>query len=75
MLAHKDEYFHQNPPNLGENLFAWQVPPSSSMTSLIKKKKPAVTGKDVAVYWYKTRKNYDYYKDAKVLHAHAGNIP
>ena len=26
MLAHKNEYYYQNPSNIGENLFAWVMP-------------------------------------------------
>ena len=106
MLAHKDEYYHQNPMHIGENLFAWPMPagnivqkfcptqeessPDISRKSSvfgstspggnaatnrrkIKDRTPAVSGKDVAVYWYKTRQYYDYTKDPSVLHAQAGS--
>lgn len=76
MLAHKGEFYHQNPAALGENLFAWVSPvaQSPSPVSLIIKKKPDVSGKDVAVYWYKSRRYYDYEKNARVLHAHGAQF-
>ena len=107
MLAHKDEFYYQNPVNLGENLFAWPMPGGGtaryrysgactdqdenlpwasrkSSTSLggnapsngrkIIDHALAVSGKNVADYWYKTRQYYDYTKDPNVLHAHAGII-
>ena len=69
LLAHKDEFYYQNPPDLGENLFAW-LPPiaQNSINLLIKKKKPDVSGEDAAAYWYKSHVNYDYDKDRNVLH-------
>ena len=95
MLAHKDEYYYQNPSNVGENLFAWVMPggaasnmkysgihsddsspfggrKSSSSISKSYNSSNALSGKNVADYWYKTRQYYDYTKDPNVLHAHAG---
>ena len=74
MLAHKEEFFYQNPENLGESLFAWVPPiaPSMNISTHGKKKKPDVSGKDAAVYWYKSHIYYDYTKEPSVLHAHAG---
>ena len=103
MLAQKDEFYYQNPVDLGENLFAWPMPaggqrfcpnqsPSSpsyigrsstfgstprnsnctNITGRSRDNTQAVSGKDVAIYWYKTRQYYDYTKDPTVLHAHAG---
>ena len=69
-MAHKDEFYYQNPPDLGENLFAW-LPLGNAQNSvnvLMKKKKPDVSGEDAAGYWYKSRVNYDYDKDPKDLH-------
>ena len=97
MLAHKDEYYYQNPSNVGENLFAWVMPggaasnmkysgihsddsspfggrKSSSSISKSYNSSNALSGKNVADYWYKTRQYYDYTKDPNVLHAHAGNF-
>ena len=97
MLAHKDEYYYQNPSNVGENLFAWVMPGGGasgmkysgmhaddyspfggrkSSSSLMKTHdtSSALSGKNVADYWYKTRQYYDYTKDPNVLHAHAGNV-
>lgn len=74
LLAHKNEFYYQNPPDLGENLFAWCPPiAQSSVNLLVKKKKPDVSGEDAALYWYKSHANYDYEKEPGVLHAHAGN--
>ena len=98
MLAHKDEFYYQNPQNIGENLFGWPMPGGGtsrlhysgmqadqdgyspfgtrkSSASLEKHTDStnAVSGKNVADYWYKTRKYYDYTKDPRVLHAYAGN--
>ena len=74
MLAHKEEFFYQNPENLGESLFAWVPPiaPSMNISTHGKKKKPDVSGKDAAVYWYKSHIYYDYTKEPSILHAHAG---
>ena len=71
MLAHKDEFYYQNPPDLGENLFAWLPQMGQNSVNLLidlKKKKPDVSGEDATVYWYKSNVNYDYEKDPKVLH-------
>lgn len=71
LLAHKDEFYYQNPPDLGENLFAWLPPMAQNSVNLLidlKKKKPDVSGEDATVYWYKSHVNYDYEKDPKVLH-------
>ena len=96
MLAHKDEFYYQNPQNIGENLFAWSMPgggnagvrysgaptddyspfggrKSSSTLGRSKDNANAVSGKNVADYWYRTRQYYDYTKHPSVLHAHAGN--
>ena len=74
MLAHKEEFFYQNPANLGENLFVWIPPIGHSLLPQGKKKKPDVSGEDASVYWYKTHIHYDYSKEPNVQHAHAGNI-
>jgi hypothetical protein len=75
-LAHKDEFFYQNPPEFGENLFAWLPLIAQQPVNLVslKKKKPDVSGKDVSVYWYKSHQHYNYDKKPGVLHAHAGEI-
>ena len=56
--------------SLGENLFAWPIPvlPEGSLAKAC----PDIRGRDVAVYWYKTMRNYYFYKDKEILHAHAG---
>lgn len=72
ILAHKDEYYHQNPPDLGENLFAWPIPVVPE-TNLLKSG-PDITGKDVAVFWYKKLKDYYFLKAPEVLHAHAAQF-
>ena len=73
LLAHKNEFFYQNPPDLGENLFAWNPPIAQLSVNLsIMKKKPDVSGEDAAIYWYKSHSHYDYEKEPNVLHAHAG---
>ena len=73
MLAHKDEFYYQNPEDLGENLFAWLPPLAQQPMNLSAvKKKPDVSGKDAAMYWYKSHGNYDYDKEPGVLHAHGG---
>ena len=73
MLAHEDKFYYQNPPDLGENLFAWLPPIAQSSVNLqAKKKKPDVSGEDAALYWYKSHANYDYNKEPGVLHAYAG---
>ena len=98
MLAHKDEFYYQNPQNIGENLFAWPMPgggtsrmcysgvhdskveysPMGGRKSIASvegaDKFHAVSGKNVADYWYKTRQYYDYTKDPSVLHAYAGTV-
>ena len=108
MLAHKDEFYYQNPADLGENLFAWPMPsqgqilgarysgvstPQDKNSPDARRKSsifvggyaasnsrrgtdstPAVSGKNVADYWYKTRQYYDYTKNPNVLHAYAGII-
>ena len=33
-----------------------------------------MSGKDVAINWYKTKRNYDFNKNPNVLHAHAGSL-
>ena len=33
---------------------------------------PEVSGKDVAINWYKTKRSYNFGKNSNVLHAHAG---
>ena len=57
------------------SVFASASPGGNAATNRrkIKDRTPAVSGKDVAVYWYKTRQYYDYTKDPSVLHAQAGN--
>ena len=69
ILAHRDEFFHENPDDVGENLFAWPLPIMAETT--MPKKCPEITGKDVASYWYKTMRNYYFLKAPGVLHAYA----
>ena len=38
------------------------------------KRLPDTSGKDVAVYWYKTMRNYYFLKDPSVLHAYASTV-
>ncbi len=72
ILAQRDEYFHQNLSDVGENLFLWPVTVVPKATP--SKERPEITGSDVAYYWYKTMRNYYFFKNPTVLHAHAGTM-
>ena len=75
LLAHKDEFYYQNPDDLGENLFAWMPPVAQQPMNLTGgKKKPDVSGQDAAMYWYKSHANYDYDKPPAILHAQPTGI-
>lgn len=69
VLAHLNQFYHQNPPEFGENLLLWPLPilPPSSLA----KKAPDVDGKYVATYWYRNHLDYPYHKPPPVLHSYA----
>jgi len=69
MLAHEDKFYHQNPSNVGENLCVWPQPFASPT-----KNQPQVSGRDAAVYWYRTHQYYNFNKAPEVLHAHAAQF-
>jgi len=69
VLAHLNQFYHQNPPEYGENLLLWPLPilPPASLA----KKTPDVDGKYVATYWYRNHLDYPYHKPPPVLHSYA----
>ncbi|RZC36701.1 uncharacterized protein BDFB_002786, partial [Asbolus verrucosus] len=58
-LAHTNRFYYRNDKDIGQNLFCR---PSNVLVT-------DVTGQEVATYWYRAVRQYDFRKEPDILHA------
>lgn len=63
-LAHTDDFYYRKFRDVGENLLCrWSYVPNFD-----------ITGEEVAKYWYREVKYYDFFLDPSILHVQAGHF-
>jgi len=74
-LANINEFYHQNHPEYGENLFLWpkqNLPPTNNTTKRIPSTE--VDGKYIATHWYRDHESFPYSRDQNIQNSYSSEF-